>query len=200
MGRAFHHFRKGQTMWKKLSIGLAALLLGATAWAQGYGVVSAGMSRLSADCSGIASCDKTDTAFKLMGGYKFNPNVAVEVGYFDFGKATASDSTQSLSIKTSAFGGGIAYHQDLSSDWNFVARVGLAQVKTKISATLTGYGSASDSDNNVNAYVGLGVGYKLSKATSVDFAWDVTRSKYNKGGLNESGNVSAFSVGLTFAF
>lgn len=187
-------------MLKKLSIGLAALLFGAAAWAQGYGVVSAGVSRLSADCSGIASCDKSDTAFKLLGGYKFNPNLAAEVGYFDYGKATASDSGLSMSIKTTAFGGGIAYHQDLSTDWNFVARLGIAQVKTKISGTVVGLGSGSESDNNFNAYFGLGVGYKLSKTMSLDLAWDASRSKFDKSGISESGNVNAYSIGLTFSF
>ena len=187
-------------MLKKLSIGLAAFLLGTVAWAQGYGVVSAGVGRLSVDCADVPSCDKTDTAFKLMGGYKFNPNLAAEVGYFDFGKATGSDSTVSASIKTTAFGGGIAYHQDLSSNWNFVARLGLAQVKTKISGTVVGVGSGSESDNNVNAYVGLGIGYKLSKTMSLDLAWDASRSKFDKSGLSESGNVNAYSVGLTFSF
>ncbi|MDH4060460.1 MAG: porin family protein [Aquincola sp.] len=188
-------------MSKKLLVGLAALAFAAGASAQGYGVISAGVSKLSVDCAGAPTCDKSDTAFKLLGGYMLNPNLAVEVGYFDFGKAKLGDPTIGTgSITVSAFGGGVAWHQDLSQDWNFVARLGLAQVKTKLSATLIGVGSGSDSDNKVQAYAGLGVGYKLSKTMSLDLAWDTSRGKYSKNGISESGTVNAYSVGLTFGF
>lgn len=183
-------------MRKQALIALAALTWCAAASAQGYGVVSVGVSRLDTDCSGISNCDKTGTAFKLLGGYRFMPNVAGELGYFDFGKATGSGSGLSLSVKTTAFGGGIAYHQDLSPDWNFVGRLGVASVKTKISAS----GLGSDSDTNTQAYYGLGVGYKINKTTSLDFAWDGTRTKFSSGGVSASDNVYALSVGLTFGF
>lgn len=186
-------------MLKKVSIALAIFSLSAAASAQGYGVVSVGSSKFSLDCSGATTCDKSDTAYKLLGGYKLNPNLAVEAGFFDFGKARASDATTSATIKVSAFGGGVAWHQDLAPDWNFVGRLGLAQVKTKIGGTL-GSVTVSDSDNSVQPYVGLGVGYKLSKNMSLDLAWDASRGKYDKNGLNESGNVNAVSVGMTFGF
>jgi OOP family OmpA-OmpF porin len=187
-------------MKKQLLAAAAAMVLSAGASAQGYGVVSAGVSRLSADCDGAAVCDKSDTAFKVLGGYKFSPILAAELGYFSFGKARFSDSGVDGKVTTSAFGGGVAYHQDLSSLWNFVARLGLAQVKTKIDASVSGLGSASDSDSNVQAYLGLGVGYKLSSAMSLDLSWDHSTSKYDKNGVSTSGSVNAYNVGLTFAF
>jgi hypothetical protein len=187
-------------MRKQALIGLAALTVCAAASAQVYGVVSVGTSRLDTDCTGIANCDKSGTAFKLLGGYKFMPNLAGELGYFDFGKAKASDSTMSLNVKTTAFGGGVAYHQDLARDWNFVARLGVASVKTKVGASVVGAGSGSDSDSNAQAYYGLGVGYKLNKDMSLDLAWDGTRTKFSSGGLSASDNVYALSVGLTFGF
>lgn len=185
---------------KRTLIGLAALTLCAAASAQVYGVVSVGASRLDTDCTGIPNCDKSDTAFKILGGYRFMPNLAGEVGYFDFGKAKASDSTTSLSLKTTAYGAGLAYHQDLAPDWNFVARLGVASVKAKASASVAGVGSGSDSDSNAQAYYGLGVGYKISKSTSLDLAWDGTRTKFSSGGVSASENVYALSVGVTFGF
>ena len=187
-------------MTKKLLAALAALTVSAAASAQGYGVVSAGTSRLSADCAGTTTCDNTDVAFKLLGGYKFMPNLAAELGYFSFGKATATLGTVSAEIKNTAFGGGIAFHQDLAPNWPFVARLGLAQMKTKISGTVAGVGSASDSDNNVALYGGLGVGYRVAKGVSVDAVWDFSKSRYNKSGVDDSGSLNAVSVGLTFGF
>jgi OOP family OmpA-OmpF porin len=184
---------------KQTALGLALLAASAAASAQGYAVISAGTSRLSADCTGATSCDKTGNAFKLMGGYKFMPNLAWELGYFDFGKASASDSTVTAEVKTSGFGGGVAYLQDLSNDWNFAGRLGVAQIKTKITGT-SGAGSVSDSDNNIQPYAGLGIGYKLNKTMSIDGAWDFSRTKYSKNGLSTSGSVNALSIGLTFGF
>lgn len=189
-------------MRNKIQTALGAVLLvtSAAVSAQVYGVISAGTSRISLDCTGAAACDKTGNSFKLLGGYKFSPNLAAELGYFDFGKAKASDSVLAGSVKTTAFGGGVAFHQDLTPAWRFVGRLGIAQVKTKIDATLVGVGSASDSDNNVQPYFGVGVGYKLNKDMSVDLAWDATKSKYSKNGASTSGNVNAYSIGLTFGF
>jgi OmpA-OmpF porin, OOP family len=186
-------------MTKQLIAALAALTVSAVASAQGYGVVSAGVSRLNADCTGTTSCDKSDTAFKLLGGYKFMPNLAAELGYFSFGKAKASDGAIDVEIKNTGFGGGVAFHQDVAPNWPFVARLGLAQMKTKISAAAGG-GSGSDSDNNIALYGGLGIGYKIAKSVSIDASWDFSKSKYNKNGVDESGSLNAISVGLTFGF
>ena len=179
---------------------LAALTFSAGASAQGYGAVSVGIARLNVDCSGTSSCDKSDTAFKLLGGYKFIPSVALEVGYFNFGKATAAASGVNVGIKNAGFGVGAAFHQDLGSDWNAVARLGIAQIRTKIDASVSGAGAGSDTDSNAALYGGLGVGYKLTKTTSIDVVWDFSKSKYNKNGLDESGSINAFSAGVTFAF
>lgn len=182
------------------ALALAAIAFCASAAAQPYGAVAVGMSSLNVDCEGAARCDKTDTAFKLLGGYRFTPQWAGEVGYMNFGKAKASDAGVSAEIGTTALMLGAAYHADLSPDWTAVLRLGVGQVKTKISGSVAGLGSGSDDDTNAAAYFGLGFGYRLSKTTTLDFAGDFTKSKYDKNGVNESGNVRALSLGLSFAF
>jgi OmpA-OmpF porin, OOP family len=185
-------------MKKQVLLAVAALALSGAASAQVYGVVSAGVSKLKVDCDGAEVCDKSGTAFKVLGGYKFTPNVAVEAGYMSFGKATLRDSGDSADIGVTGFGIGAAFHQDFATNWNFVARLGLAQVKTKLDAPAIAF---SDSDSNAQLYGGLGVGYKLTKQMSLDAAWDFSKGKYNKDGLDlGSGNVNAFSLGLTFGF
>jgi OmpA-OmpF porin, OOP family len=188
-------------MKKQVLLAVAALALSGAASAQVYGVVSAGVSKLKIDCDGAQVCDKSDTAFKLLGGYKFTPNVAVEAGYMTFGKAKIRDAGASVDVGVTGFGIGAAFHQDFAADWNFVARLGLAQMKTKLDASVPGVGSGSDKDSNAQLYGGLGVGYKITKQLSIDAAWDFSKSKYNKDGLDlGSGNVNAFSLGLTFGF
>jgi OOP family OmpA-OmpF porin len=179
-------------MKKQLIAAAAATLLCSGAFAQGYVSASVGTARLSADCSGTTSCDKSDTGFKLLGGYKFAPNLGAELVYFDFGKATASDGIATVEIRNSAVGAGVAFMQDIAPSWNFVGRLGLASVKTKITAL--------GSDSNIALYGGLGVGYKITPAVSVDAAWDFSKSKFDKNGVSDSGSINMFSIGLTVGF
>jgi OmpA-OmpF porin, OOP family len=178
-------------MKKQVLLAAAALALSGAAAAQTYGVISVGSSKHSVDCE-ASNCDKSGTAFKLLGGYKFNPNLALEAGYMSFGKSKDTFEGLDAELSVNGFGIGGAFHQDFATHWNFVARLGLAQMKTK--GSLEGFGSISDS--TAQLYGGLGVGYKLTKQMSIDAAWD-----FSKGELEgEKGNVNAYSIGLTFAF
>jgi OmpA-OmpF porin, OOP family len=187
-------------MKKHILAAAAVLAFSGAASAQWYGTVSAGMSRQSIDCTGAPNCDETGTAFKILGGYKFTPNIAAEAGYFSFGKGTASDSSASLDFKTTLFGAGVAFHGDFAPSWTGVARLGVGRVKTKLDATVVGLGSASESDTNTSLYGGVGVGYRLQRNLTIDGSIDFTKSKFNNLGLDESWNATAFSVGVTYSF
>lgn len=178
---------------------LTIVLLPLAASAQGYAVIAGGLAELSTDCTGASACDKTDVGIKVVGGYKITPSFAGEVAYFNFGKASASAGAVSGEVKNSAIGGGVAYHAD-GTESHFVARLGLASVKTKASGAIAGVGSASDSDSNLAVTGGIGAGYKWSKRLSIDAAWDATRAKYNKNGVNQSGTINFFSIGATMWF
>jgi OmpA-OmpF porin, OOP family len=182
-------------MKKQVLLAAAALALSGAAAAQTYGVISVGTSKHNIDCAGAATCDESGNAFKLLGGYKFNPNFAVEAGYMNFGKSRAADPGVSLDLTVDGFGIGGAFHQDFATNWNFVARLGLAQMKTKANATLGG-SSGSDSESNAQLYGGLGIGYKLTKQLSVGASWDFSKAEI----AGEKGNVNAYSLGLTFDF
>src|SRR3954469_14589313 len=54
-----------------------------------YAGASVGQSK--SDCGGSSgSCDDKDTAYRIFGGYKFHPNIAVEGGYSPLGETSAS--------------------------------------------------------------------------------------------------------------
>lgn len=169
---------------KKAMIGIAVSLLASVSHASPYVSISAGSSTVDA-CEGAANCDDGSTGFKLLGGYKFNPNLAVEGGYFDFGKASAAGNT----FKVNGFGIGGAFHYDVNSDFGVVARLGVANVKGEASAS-------SSSETSSQLYGGLGLGYKVAPNWSVDAAYDFSKAEFS----GEKFNVHMFSVGLTFAF
>lgn len=186
-------------MKKHVLLAAAALALSGAASAQVYGVVSAGVSKHDVDCAGTVSCDKSGSAFKVLGGYKFNPNVALEGGYMSFGKTKAVVNELGvdvdLDIDIRGIGIGAAFHQEFATNWNFVGRLGLAQMKSKITASAGGF-SSSDNDSKAKLYGGLGIGYKLTKQLSLDAAWDFSQGEFQ----GEKDNVNAFSLGLTFGF
>jgi Outer membrane protein beta-barrel domain len=185
---------------------LAALSISVVtgASAQVYGVISAGNSRLSLDCGNVSVCDKSSSGYKLLGGYKFRSNVAVEAGYFDFGTARFGDNGAEASIATTAFGVGAAFHPDFGPHVAFVARVGLARVKTKLdgAAAVPGVGSGSINVGlrEAQVYAGLGIGYKIGNQTSIGLSWDTTKSTVSIAGGSDSGNVNTFGIGVTFGF
>ena len=169
---------------KKAIVGIAISLLAGVSYASPYVSVSAGSSTVDA-CDGVANCDDGSTGFKLLGGYKFNPNMAIEGGYFDFGKASAPGDT----LKVNGFGVGGAFHYDVNSDFGVVGRLGVANMKGEDSAL-------SISESSTQLYGGLGLGYKVAPNWSVDAAYDFSKAKL----AGKKINVHLFSVGLTFAF
>ena len=72
---------------------LAFALTASCAWAQGYVGVALGQAKYRDACAGAASsisCSSSDTSLRIVGGYKFNPYFALEVGGNTLGTVHAS--------------------------------------------------------------------------------------------------------------
>lgn len=180
---------------KKHAIVLAALIGAASAQAQVYVTVAGGASHLNVDCAGTTSCDASGSGLKLVGGYNFGNGISLEAGYIGFGKFRAAVGTTSLTAKPTAITLGGAFALPLGSDWGFNARLGLAQVKTKINAAV-GSLTGSDSESKAKAYAGIGLTYALSPAVKFELGVDSTQSEY----ADESGALRLVSLGATFTF
>lgn len=183
---------------KKHAIVLAALLAAAAAHAaepQTYVSVAAGASHINLDCTGATTCDTSDTGGKLAVGYEFGNGFSVEAGYMSFGKFKGADGTMSVSLKPTAFTVGGAFALPLNTDWGMNVRLGLAQVKTKASATV-GTLSGSDSQSKAKVYAGLGLTYAISKAVKLELGFDSTEAQF----AGEKGTLRLISLGASFAF
>src|SRR5437879_5860069 len=76
----------------------SALAQGKTQESGAYARLSLGQSRAKdVDCTGGASCDKTDKAWKIFGGYQFMRYLAAEAAYTDLGKIKSSVSLPGIS-------------------------------------------------------------------------------------------------------
>lgn len=210
-----------------VAFGLAMLSLTAAhaQGAQGYVGGGLGWGNISVDCSGLASCDKSNAGGKLYGGYRFASQFALEGGYYSFGKVKAQ-STEFVSIpangqavalngsgsimvtvdgelKATGLGIGMAYITPVSTDWSAVVRLGVMRMDGKITGTGSAQGitySESASKKSTQAYFGLGVGYNMTPNLALTGEADFSRVKYGLEGEFETDQVRLISIGLRYSF
>jgi OOP family OmpA-OmpF porin len=196
---------------KKTSLALAtaaAALLSVGAHADGLiAGVAVGQSHLNIDCTGTTECKDNTTGVKLMGGYKWDNGLAVEVSYIDFGtfsfSATDSGLTANLDAKPYSIGLSAAYYVPLAQDWSASVRLGVATTHTSLDANVSGgglSGSGSDSDNHTDVLGGVALSYSINKALKLDLALDATRAAYQNQGVDTKNTVRLLSLGASYQF
>lgn len=205
---------------------ISALLLSAAALsplaahAEGgtwYAAIAIGQSTYDADkgdadrslnSAGFAitdsSLDDSDTGYKIMGGYKFNDNLAVEAGYVDLGHATYKVSVTGANAKLDLHAYGLSVDAvgtlPFGAGFSGYLRAGLiaAWVESDVSATGSG-GSASDdsTDSSVKPAAGVGLAYDLNETLTVRIEYERYFDLKSDAG---NGDIDLASVGLVARF
>jgi OOP family OmpA-OmpF porin len=164
---------------------LAAWLAGSAAalpaLAEGLYVGGAvGKPDLKADSIAGQSADSRGTAFKLYGGYQFNPNIALEAGGVNLGKFSTDGRVNGVFLDAvGTF--------PLSPSWSALGRVGVARTKTK---------AGGASDTTTSPKLGLGVQYNLSQRTNIRGEWE----RYRVPDFSGRTNADMLSVGVNVGF
>ena len=163
-----------------------------------YAGASIGQTTASDGCSGIIlpgiTCNDSDTAWRILGGYQIDRNFAVELGYHDFGK-----------VKAAGFG---VNGEVTANVWELVA-VGTLPLRNRFSVygKLGGYrgdtqlrsnAGFSGSDTNTDITFGAGARYDFSPQI-------VLRAEYQAyqsvgGSTVGSSDFDVISVGALFKF
>ena len=184
---------------KKQIIAIAALAAAAVAHADAqnpvYVSVAAGASHMAMDCVGPTTCDSSDTGGKAAVGYDFGNGFSLEAGYVSFGKFSVAEPGLTGKIKPTAFTIGGAFALPLGNEWGMNFRLGAAQVKTKLSASV-GNASGSDSESKTKVYAGLGLTYAVSQTVKLELGVDSTEAQYS----DQKGTIRLITLGATFAF
>jgi OOP family OmpA-OmpF porin len=181
---------------------LASLLAVAAVGAQAQAYIGGGigMSEVNLDCDGSTSCDKSDTGYKIYGGYKFHPMAALEVGYIDFGKASASGYYRGYAVKAdinaSAFTVAAALRGAFTPSLSGVARLGVANVETKLTGTVYGVGRGTSSESSTEFYFGLGLEYAFTKNFKGALSADFTKGEID----GEKGDVRLIGISAQYDF
>jgi len=185
----------GATVMTAPSVSMAQAR-GDTGW---YAGITLGQSDVKdVDCAGF-SCDKKDTAFRILGGYQINRNFAAELGYQDLGKVTLSAPGVSFNIKANVWElVGIGAYP-FANQFSGYGKLGAYHGESKASAAVAGFGSGSLKETNTDLTFGLGVQYDVSRELGVRGEWQ--RYK-NIGGDNVGGksDVDVLSIGALWRF
>lgn len=186
-----------------------------TGW---YGGANIGQSRAKIDDPRITggllgegftttsiSDDNRDTGYKIFGGYQFNPNFALEGGYYDLGRFGFTANT----IPTGTLNGNIKVRGlnldavgllPFTDKFSGFARVGLNYADARDSFTGTGAVGVSDpnpSKRGLNYKFGLGLQYAFTDA----LAMRVEAERYRiDDAVGNKGDVDLISVGLVYRF
>ena len=149
--------------------------------------------------------DSKDTAWKPLGGKKFNRNFAVEASYFNLGEFgftahTAPPGTLNGKIKLQGVGVDALGILPLSASFSAFARLGLQYHQAK--DTFTGTGAVtvtnpSPSKSGAGYKAGLGVQYDFTPSLGLRGDWENYRVN---DGVGNKGNINTYMVGLVYMF
>jgi len=155
---------------------------------------------------------KSDTAWKLYGGYRFNPNIAAEFFYATLGKfsrnadgsgATASSSSVNFSLnselKITGFGVAALLGAPLSDRWDVFAKPGLLYWDAKRTSTVVvgSSQSASVSKSGTSPSLGVGTSYAFTDKLSARLEWERYFDVGDKNTTDKS-NVNLFALSVQF--
>ena len=163
-----------------------------------YAGASIGQSKYNIDCTAGLTCDDSDTAFKIFGGYSFNKNWAAELGYQDLGKAKLSGPGGTDEIKGTAFDlTGVFAWQFADSGFSVFGRAGLYSGKLELSGVDNGSKTTTD------LTYGLGAGYDFNRNLGLRAEWQrysKMKVRNDATGAEDDGDVDAMSIGVIYRF
>ena len=151
--------------------------------------------------TGSVSVDDEDLGWKAFGGYRFNQNFALEVGYVNLGKAVADFMTDTPDLINSSanseltgfnISGVVSYPIDPQVD--IFAKGGIFIWDAETTASIiSGAGSQTLNSNGEDAVFGIGALYHLTDDLSLRAEWE----RYSD---IDNADVDAINFGIQYKF
>ena len=197
---------------------LAAGLLAASALAfspvsqaqmtgQWYAGVGIGQSKANDACSdvasaGVTSCDDSDTAARIFGGYRINKNFAAEVGYADLGKAKASGVVLGLPAsaewKATAWDFTAVGILPVNQQFSVFGKLGITAWSVDLNVNVSGLPGSESASGNDMTY-GVGLQYDFSNQFGLRAEWQ-QYSSLGDDNTTGQGDVDVMSVSALVRF
>lgn len=161
---------------------------------------SLGQSKAKSACDDLAgtgvSCDDTDTAFRVFGGYQINKNFGAELGYQDLGKVEASALGLNASIKSKAWDIMAVGTLPVAEKFSVYGKIGFYFANTDATTNIPGVANESKSNNDLT--YALGVQYDFNKNLGVRGEWQ-RYSDVGGGDIGKS-DVDVMAIGVVYRF
>lgn len=152
------------------------------------------------------SHEERDTAYKVFGGYQFNPYLAMEAGYFNLGefgfKSTGANTADTLSgrIKLDGYNLDLVGTLPVNDQLSLLGRVGAHNARAR--DTFIGTGAVtvlnrSPEIRETNYKAGVGFSYKLSQ--SMTLRGELERYRINDA-VGNKGDINVASLTMLFPF
>ena len=198
---------KTKTTLAATALGVGLFAVSAAGVAQDgrfYAGGSLGQAELDGFCSDVdgilasvggtlRSCDEKDTAWKIFGGYRINPNFAVEGTYIDFGEVSARGASFGVpfTARADATGLGVAAVGilPLAERFSLFGKLGLLRTEGDVSASGAG-GSVSDSESEIGLHLGIGALFDVGQTFSIRAEWE----------RDDENEIDMMSIGGQFRF
>jgi len=167
-------------------IGAASLAFGA----DGSWYIGGGLGRAEfGDCR--ASCDERRQAYKVFGGYRLSRHLALEAGYVDLGKVTATSGNAFTETKPRGIAGHVVGIWPVTDRLSVLGRAGLIYGDAKVSGSV-----ATRNDKGTELAWGLGAQLVFRRDFIVRLDWD----RYRFKALGERTDVDAAMLAFITSF
>lgn len=129
-----------------------------------YAGVGLGKASLEEDETGF---DADDTAFKVFGGYNFNRNFAVEVGYFDGGEPDDRFSIGTIEASFTGLNFSALGRLPLNDRFSVFGKLGFASYEVDAKARIGNSVVATDDDSDEDLSYGIGAAFNIGPSFEV---------------------------------
>jgi OOP family OmpA-OmpF porin len=136
---------------------------------------------------GVTSCDDKDSGFKVYAGMGISPNLAVEVGWVDLGKATATGPGGSASVKADGIQAAALGILPINPRFRVFGKAGVYAWD----ASASGPGG-SLSDDGIDIMFGVGLAWNMAPRLDLRAEWE----RFDVDG----DDVDMLSVGVQYSF
>lgn len=159
------------------------------------------------DEEGTNNIEGSDLSFGLRAIYQFNPNMAFELSYLNYGKADGSyqedSSTISFAISSTAVQAGVRGFLPLTNQLSVNARLGISYLNTELQLEDSSEPNVvnKDEDSSNSLYYGIGAKYMISPISFVGAEYTVSKHDLETfDDLNIENKISGVSLvaGLNF--
>lgn len=138
---------------------------------------------------------------KVYLGYDFNPNVGIEAGYVNFGRASYRNDNNSVRLRTKPESLYLAVTGTIpvSEQFSVFGKVGASANRVRLDTDIFPVGfHDSDKKSRTTAMVGVGLSYAISNTTSLVAEYENFGKVYNENGDHLKADLA--SIGVRFRF